>query len=282
MTKMRKLVTLLMAALMLLPSTAAFAEETPDPFMKFDHVVEVHIGQMAYPTQAFPDGDTNEDNVFTRYLLENFNIKVVVDWSAAVGDDYNQKVNLCIASNTLPDGLQCDRKAMLAAANADMLYDLTEIFDQYASPQVKEIMSAGGGMAFEYSKVNGKQVCTVGVDVATSGRSVLNIRKDWLDMYGLEEPKTLDDIEHIAQVFLEKQPGGEGTIPIAAGSGAYNNFLAGGAAGPGFEPVFAAYDAYLATGMWARTATLLKSVVSFVLIVTSHALAYKLADYRVF
>jgi ABC-type polysaccharide transport system permease subunit len=34
--------------------------------------------------------------------------------------------------------------------------------------------------------------------------------------------------------------------------------------------------------MWARTATLLKSVVSFVLIVTSHALAYKLADYRVF
>ncbi len=156
MTKMRKLVTLLMAALMLLPSTAAFAEETPDPFMKFDHVVEVHIGQMAYPTQAFPDGDTNEDNVFTRYLLENFNIKVVVDWSAAVGDDYNQKVNLCIASNTLPDGLQCDRKAMLAAANADMLYDLTEIFDQYASPQVKEIMSAGGGMAFEYSKVNGK------------------------------------------------------------------------------------------------------------------------------
>lgn len=248
MTKMRKLVTLLMAALMLLPSAAAFAEETPDPFMKFDDVVEVHIGQMAYPTQAFPDGDTNEDNVFTRYLLENFNIKVVVDWSAAVGDDYNQKVNLCIASNTLPDGLQCDRKAMLAAANADMLYDFTEIFDQYASPQVKEIMSAGGGMAFEYSKVNGKQVCTVGVDVATSGRSVLNIRKDWLDMYGLEEPKTLDDIEHIAQVFLEKQPGGEGTIPIAAGGSAYNNFLTGGAAGPGFEPVFAAYDAY--PGYW--------------------------------
>ena len=84
----------------------------------------------------------------------------------------------------------------------------------------------------------------MGVDVATSGRSVLNIRKDWLDMYGLEEPKTLDDIEHIAQVFLEKQPSGEGTIPIAAGGSAYNNFLAGGAAGPGFEPVFAAYDAY--------------------------------------
>ena len=121
MTKMRKLVTLLMAALMLLPSAAAIAEEPPDPFMKFDDVVEVHIGQMAYPTQALPDGDTNEDNVFTRYLLENFNIKVVVDWSAAVGDDYNQKVNLCIASNTLPDGLQCDRKAMLAAASGHAL-----------------------------------------------------------------------------------------------------------------------------------------------------------------
>ena len=50
MTKMRKLVTLLMAALMLLPSAAAIAEEPPDPFMKFDDVVEVHIGPPPWAT----------------------------------------------------------------------------------------------------------------------------------------------------------------------------------------------------------------------------------------
>lgn len=248
----RKLVSFLMALLMVFSVSVSFAEGTApaaDPFMKFDDVVEVHIGQIAHPTLKFPEGDTNEDNVFTRYLLENFNIKVVVDWAAASGNDYNQKVNLCIASNTLPDGVSCDRKAMLAAANADMLYDFTEIFEQYASPQVKEIMASGGGSAFDFSMVNGKQVCTVGVDVATSGRSMVNIRKDWLDMYGLEEPKTLDDIEHIAQVFKEKKPAGEGTIPISAPGKngiAYTNFLSAGVAG--LEAVFAAYDAY--PGYW--------------------------------
>lgn len=237
---------------MLLPAGFGFAEETVDPFMKFDEVVEVHIGQQAYPTLKFPEGDTNEDNVFTRYLLENFNIKIVVDWSAATGDDYTQKVNLCIASNTLPDGVQCDRKTMLAAARADMLYDFSDVFEKYASEQVKEIMQSGGGTAFTFSEVDGKQVCTVGVDVATSGRSMINIRKDWLDMYGLEEPETLDDIEAIAKVFKEKQPAGEGTIPIAGPDKgnpiSYTNFLSAGVADCGFEPVFAAYDAY--PGYW--------------------------------
>ena len=251
MKHLSRFVALFLALAMVLSYTVVSAEETADPFMKFDHVVEVHIGQQAYPTLSFPEGDTNEDNVYTRYLLDNFNIKIVVDWSAATGNDYTQKVNLCIASNTLPDGMQCGRKAMLAAADADMLYDFTDIFEQYASPQVKEIMASGGGSAFTFSKVNGKQVCTVGVDVATSGRSMVNIRKDWLDMYGLEEPKTLDDIEHIAMVFKEKQPGGEGTIPIAApdkNSSCYSNFLSAGVADCGFEPVFAAYDAY--PGYW--------------------------------
>lgn len=257
MNMTRKLTALLLAVLMLCSVGASFAEtvaaeETNDPFMKFDHVVEVHVGQQAYPTLKFPEGDTNEDNVFTRYLLENHNIKIVVDWAAATGNDYTQKVNLCIASNTLPDGVQCDRKTMLAAANADMLYDFSDVFEQYASPQVKEIMASGGGTAFDFSMINGKQICTVGVDVASSGRSMLNIRKDWLDMYGLEEPKTLDDVEAIAKVFKEKQPAGAETIPIAAPDKsnpiAYTNFMNAGVADCGFEPVFAAYDAY--PGYW--------------------------------
>ena len=41
-------------------------EATGDPFMKFAEPVEIHIGQQAYPTLKFPDGDTNEDNVYTR------------------------------------------------------------------------------------------------------------------------------------------------------------------------------------------------------------------------
>lgn len=224
-----------------------------DPFMKFEEPVEIHIGQQAYPTLKFPEGDTNEDNVYTRYLEENFNIKVVVDWSAATGNDYTQKVNLCIASNTLPDGMQCGRKEMLAAAKSDMLYDFTELFPQYASPQVLAIMDSGDGSAYDYSMYKDKQVCLVGVDVAASGQSMVNVRKDWLDQYGLDAPETLDDIEEIARVFKEKKPAGAATIPIAGpdkNSTAYSNFLQAGVADCGFEPVFAAYDAY--PGYWIK------------------------------
>lgn len=233
-------------------STGDRAEE-PDPFMKFDKPVDIHIGQMAYPTQKFPEGDSNENNVYTRYLKENFNINVVVDWSAATGNDYNQKVSLCIASNTLPDGMQCDRKAMLSAAKADMLYDFTELFPQYVSPQVKAIMDSGGGIAYEYAKYNGRQVCMVGVDVATSGQSMLNIRQDWLDKYDLQAPATLDEIEAVAKVFKDKKPAGNATIPIAGpdkNNSCYTNFLQAGVAVCGFEPVFAAYDAY--PGFWLK------------------------------
>lgn len=229
-------------------------EEKGDPFMKFDEPVEIHIGQMAQPTMSFPEGDTNEDNVYTRYLLDNFNIKVVVDWSAASGNDYSQKVSLCIASNTLPDGMSCGRKDFLAAAKSDMLYDFTDLFPQYASPQVLAIMESGDNLAYEYSMYEGRQLCMVGVDVSASGRSVVNVRQDWLDELGLEPPKTLDDIEEIAIAFRDAQPGGEGTIPIAGpdknGSACYSNFLANGVASCGFEPVFAAYDAY--PGWWVE------------------------------
>ena len=61
MTKMRKLVTLLMAALMLLPSAAAIAEEPPDPFMKFDDVVildhiNLYINDKEFLTLLGPSG----------------------------------------------------------------------------------------------------------------------------------------------------------------------------------------------------------------------------------
>lgn len=233
-------------------STAA-ADEKTDPFMKFDKPVTIHVGQQAYPTQKFPEGDTNEDNVFTRYLKDKFNIEIVVDWSAATGNDYNQKVNLCIASNTLPDGMQVDRKAFLSAAKSDMLYDFTEIFPKYVSPQVKAIMDSGDGIAYEYAKYNGKQLSMVGVDVAPSGQSMLNIRQDWLDKYNLKAPTTIDEIEAVAKVFKEKKPAGNSTIPIAGPdkkSSVYTNFLQAGVMFAGFEPVFAAYDAY--PGYWIK------------------------------
>lgn len=224
------------------------AEDGGDPaFQKFDEVVEVHIGQAVSTTDSLPEGLSVENNQYTDYLLENFNIKVVVDWTAASGNDYTQKVALCIASNTLPDAMTVSREYMLKAANAGQLYDITELFQEMQSDQVKEVMDSTGGQAIEEASVDGKQYAISAVEVETAGVQVINVRQDWLDEYGLEAPKTLEDVENIAKVFAEKKPAGEDTVPIAGpdkSTNSYTNFLETGTTTCGFDAVFSANDAY--------------------------------------
>lgn len=225
-----------------------------DPaFKKFEEPVDVHIGMSVSPIDTtLPAGDSAQDNQYTRYLKENYNINVVVDWTAAEGNDYNQKVSLAIASDGLPDGLVAnDQSYLRKAAKSGMLKDITSLFDQYASEQVKGIMESTEGRALESVTFDGKMQALPNVTVDTDGVHVLNVRKDWLDEYGLAVPKTLDDIENIAKVFKEKKPAGDQTIPISGPDKSgrlYCNFLESSNNSTGFDPVFSAYDVY--PGYW--------------------------------
>ena len=111
-------------------------------FEKFDHVVEVHYGYQIDPKDTtLPDGDSVDNNQYTRYLLDNYNIKVVCDWTAGNTADFQQKVSLAIASASLPDAVIAPtRNYLVQAARADLLADLWPEFNQYASKQVKEII----------------------------------------------------------------------------------------------------------------------------------------------
>lgn len=224
-------------------------DSTDVAFKKFDEPVEVHIGMSVSPIDTtLPAGDSAEDNQYTRYLLENYNIKVVVDWTAAEGNDYNQKVSLAIASDTLPEGLVANEQSYLRkAAKSGMLKDITALFDEYASEQVKGIMESTDGRAVESVTFDGKMQALPNVTVDTDGVHVLNVRKDWLDEYGLEIPKTLDDVENIGKVFAEKKPAGDQTIPLSGrdkSTKLYCTFLESSNNAHGYDPVFSAYDVY--------------------------------------
>jgi putative aldouronate transport system substrate-binding protein len=61
------------------------------------------------------------------------------------------------------------------------------------------------------------------------------IREDWLAKYGLEFPKTLDELENILKVFLENDPAGNGmTIPLIADLTGLNMGLSAGFTGKGY------------------------------------------------
>lgn len=223
------------------------------PFGTFDEAVEVHIGRSVNPVDStLPEGDSADDNQYTRYLLENYNIKIVVDWTAASGTDYDQKVSLAIATASLPDGLVTTQPPyMRKAAQSDLLYDLTEIYNNFASDQVKGIVESTEGRALLDVEFDGKMLALPNITADSDGVNVLHIRKDWLDEYDLDIPETLSDIQHVASVFKEEQPAGSQTIAISApdkNGKVYGTFLESSNNTFSFDPVFAALDAY--PGFW--------------------------------
>lgn len=237
--------------------SSAGGSETADTgdkaFKKFDEPVDVHIGMSVSPVDTtLPAGDSAGDNQYTRYLLENYNINVIVDWTAAEGNDYNQKVSLAIASDTLPDGLVSNEETYLRkAAQSGMLKDITGLFDEYASEQVKGIMDSTEGRAIDNVTFDGKMNALPNVQVETDGVHVLHVRKDWLDEYGLDIPKTVDDVENIGKVFAEKKPAGDMTIPLAGrdkSTKLYATFLESTNNRYGFDPIFSAYG--VTPGYW--------------------------------
>ena len=100
-----------------LEDDAVPGENDDRAFEKFDHVVEVHYGYQIDPKDTtLPDGDSVDNNQYTRYLLDNYNIKVVCDWTAGNTADFQQKVSLAIASASLPDAVIAPTRNYLVQA----------------------------------------------------------------------------------------------------------------------------------------------------------------------
>ncbi|NQX58106.1 extracellular solute-binding protein [Paenibacillus qinlingensis] len=237
------------------PSTTSSTQTTGDDvaFAKFPSPVDVHIGMVVDPTdKTLPQGDSVGNNQYTRYLKEKYNINIIVDWTAATGNDYKQKVSLSIASGKLPDGMVVDdRSFMTKAASSGLLYDITDSFNQYASSQVKEIMASTQGRALENASFKGKMTSLPNITVDTDGVHIMWIRKDWLDKLNMPVPKTVADVEKTAKAFIDNKFGGDKTIGIAGPSKntfPYATFLVSSNNMGGFDPLFGALDAY--PGYW--------------------------------
>ena len=225
----------------------AVPEEDDDrAFDKFDDVVEVHYGyQLAPKDTTLPDGDSVDNNQYTRYLLDNYNIKVVCDWTAGNTADFQQKVSLAIASASLPDAVIAPtRNYLVQAARADLLADLWPELNQYASKQVKEIIETTEGRAINNATVDGTFCALPNVSVDTDGVYLYFIRQDWLDKLGLEVPKTVDELGEVAQKF--KDAGLSPDYSIAGsdiGGRTYSNFMNSSNNGYGFDAVYQAFNA---------------------------------------
>jgi len=250
---MKRFLTLFLAILMVL-SMAPAAEATVDhpEFVPYDETVVVRCGQYVDPTAPFPDGQTYEDNYIIDMIKRVLNVQLDTIWYVAE-TNRDEKMNLAIASNDLPDVMLVNPTQFLAMCKADQLADLTDAYNELMMPHLKKIFEMNDSAALKAASYGGKILGIPAVTTSGDGYHTLWIRKDWLDKLNLEVPKTVDDIEKVAKAFVDAKLGGENTVGLASpafGGKLYANFLESTNNIYGFDAIFSAMGAY--PGYWIK------------------------------
>ncbi|MBU5348360.1 extracellular solute-binding protein [Paenibacillus lautus] len=236
------------------PEKSAESSEPADPFGRYEEPVQISISIEIDPTDnELPPGDTPLDNQYTRQIKEALNVDVDHQFAAS-GQNLRQRISLAIASNDLPDAMVVNAVELRQLVEAGQIADLTEVYEQYASPEIKTIIENTNGAALEAVTFDGKIMALPGVQANADGIHLLWIRQDWLDKLNLEPPTTMAELEAVARAFVEDDPDGNGqrdTIGITgpeSGGKLYANFLESKNNLYGFDAIFSAHDSF--PGYW--------------------------------
>ncbi|MCD9024228.1 extracellular solute-binding protein [Cohnella silvisoli] len=190
-------------------ATKSAAPEEIDPLGKYDTPIEISTARGITGSMKFPAGDTIDNNVWTRSYLEDMGIKVKNDWTADEST-FEQKMNVSIASGNLPDLLPVKAVQLKQLVDANMVEDLTDVWNKYASPLTKQIFTEEGNIALDSATFGGKLMAIPAVSGSFDASTLLWVRSDWLKKLNLPEPKTIDDVVKIADAFTNQDPDGNG------------------------------------------------------------------------
>ncbi len=248
-------VCVLFAACVLPQTTGILAAEENDtwetacttPFGRYPETVSYTLGKMVNMAYSgMPEGDTYENNAYTRYLEEKLNVKTeLVLYTDST--TYEAAEKAAIISGTIPDIMVIDDYQLLKdLVENDMVEELTPYFDMCFSDRIHDMYDSYGEDRFSSVTFNGKIYAVPETDIYSSANFIW-LRGDWMDQLGLEPPETLDDVEEIIRQFILQDPGGNGegnTIGLLCDK----QLIADTSNCFSVVPVFAAFGAY--PDMW--------------------------------
>ena len=195
--------------------TGDWESAAQSPYGAYPELVTYTLGQMSGANNSnLPDGNTYEDNAYTRYLKKILNIQNENEYMERE-DRYDEFVNILIKDQTLPDVLVIsDREMLKELVENDLVEDLTEAYQNCTSKRIKEMFESYGNGLLESVKFDGK-LMAIPETVTDHGPRLMWLRKDWIDELGLEEPETLEDAFDIVEAFVQNRMGtSEGEEPV--------------------------------------------------------------------
>lgn len=139
-----------------------------------------------------------------------YNADVEYKWTA-LDSEYDQKLRLDMTAGDLPDiFLVRQQSDVIELADAGLIWDMTEVMDEYATDEMKEIWQSDNGIGLSKVTIEESVYGLPAMQSNTDNFSYLWIRSDWLDALGLEYPETIEDLESIIEAFVKADFDGNG------------------------------------------------------------------------
>ncbi|MBP1994506.1 extracellular solute-binding protein [Paenibacillus eucommiae] len=202
--------------------------EVIDPLGKYDPPIEVRIGRINDDYKFLPGQTIDKNEVYDDYEKE-LGVKLINEW-VVPSSQYPAKSNVIISSGNIPDVFRVDGLQLRNLVEAGMIEDLTEVYKKYAGEATKKIVTEDGGYAINAATIDGKMYGFPETSQGFWTSNVLWLRQDWLEKLGLQPPKTMDELIHIASEFVKNNPDGvQGTYGLGVSKelGQLNGFFNG-------------------------------------------------------
>ena len=232
---------------------AADTAAQADPFGKYADPLEIHFVRATDDTietnvLANLPGQSLEENFWLDTYEEELGIKVVYDWIVKGDDEFNQKMNVSMASEDLPDVMCVTSTQMMQLIDAGLVQEMGPVFEQYATDFTKEVMYQEGDSPFLAGNKDGVQYGLPVTGGSVDSVDLMWIRTDWLEKLNLEVPSTMDEVMNVIDQFVNADFDGNGQKDTI-GIGVAGTSLLGGGFG-GLRGFFNAYGAY--PGIWVE------------------------------
>lgn len=137
---------------------------------------------------------------------------VKIEWDVVSSDGFQERVNLVMASNSMPDAILKGVPDITKTSADGSIVDISGLIDQYSTglkslfesyPEAKAASLSPDGKIYSIPNIN---------SLAPNKTDHKNmwINKKWLDNLGLEVPKTLDEFVNVLKAFRDKDANGNG------------------------------------------------------------------------
>ncbi len=215
------------------------AQEDYDPLGKYEEPITITSVKGMSPYLEYDESieglESPTDNLWLDVYRDELGINLEYLWTT-YEDTYDERWNAMLADGEVPDIGYVSWPVYEQLLEADMVQDMTDYFDKYASDLYKEAVEMEP-MGEELITVDGRMMGLPNPSATAENISLLWIRKDWLEAVDMPVPTTLEEVVSLAKAFKEAKLGGENTIGLPISQNLNDNLV-------GCRGIFNAFGVY--------------------------------------